>query len=153
MNDRGLFHFDAHFANVLTDGAQCFFADFGLATAPTFELSPAEAAFLDANRTHDAAYGATQLVNWLVMHLGEPPVGPRERNAFIRERAVHGDTETLPAWAGAIVTRDASLAALTNDFYWSLHTSSRATPYPRDAIEAAIVANRHIFPTKGRGVR
>ncbi|MEU7003628.1 hypothetical protein [Nonomuraea sp. NPDC046570] len=31
MSSRGLVHFDAHFANILTDGQQVHFADFGLA--------------------------------------------------------------------------------------------------------------------------
>lgn len=39
MSARGLVHFDAHFSNLLTDGKQVYFADFGLALSRGFDLS------------------------------------------------------------------------------------------------------------------
>lgn len=39
LRARGLLHFDAHFANILTDGRRLYFADYGLALADDFELS------------------------------------------------------------------------------------------------------------------
>lgn len=42
MSSRGLIHFDAHFANILTDGRRLYFADFGLALSSRFDLSADE---------------------------------------------------------------------------------------------------------------
>lgn len=53
MSSRGLVHFDAHFANVLTDGQLLYFADFGLALSSDFELSAAEAEFLSDHLVYD----------------------------------------------------------------------------------------------------
>ncbi|MGA4844917.1 hypothetical protein ACOBQB_00960 [Streptomyces sp. G5(2025)] len=57
MNACGLLHFDAHFENILTDGRQLFFADYGLAISSRFELAQGEADFFDQHRTYDQCYG------------------------------------------------------------------------------------------------
>jgi serine/threonine protein kinase len=49
MKSSGLFHFDAHLGNILTDGEQLYLTDFGLATCPRFDLSAEEADFLAIN--------------------------------------------------------------------------------------------------------
>jgi hypothetical protein len=66
MGANGLQHFDAHFRNILTDGARLFVTDFGLASSSRFELSDAEARFLKEHASHDGCYVVTQLINWVV---------------------------------------------------------------------------------------
>lgn len=56
INSRGLLHFDAHFMNILTDGQQLYFADFGLATCTRFELSEAESDFFKKHLNYDQCY-------------------------------------------------------------------------------------------------
>lgn len=53
LGARGIVHFDAHLGNVVTDGAACRLADFGLAMAEGFELGARERAFLAAHRHYD----------------------------------------------------------------------------------------------------
>jgi len=53
LRRHGLVHFDAHFGNVVTDGALAVLADFGLVCADTFELGAGEAEFLDNHRYYD----------------------------------------------------------------------------------------------------
>jgi hypothetical protein len=132
MNANGLLHFDAHFANILTDGHRLYLADFGLAISPRFELSGAEREFIEKNRSHDACHTITQLVNWIVTARCGPS-NPKERNDFIRECA----DGRPPPGTPAVVTRYAPVAVLVNDFYWTLHSESRTEPYPTDAIEHA----------------
>lgn len=50
----GVVHFDAHLANVVTDGTRFLLTDFGLAAADAFELSATERRFLDRHRHYDA---------------------------------------------------------------------------------------------------
>jgi hypothetical protein len=134
MNVNGLFHFDAHFANILTDGQRLYLTDFGLATSTRFELSAAEREFVDANRSHDGCYAVTQLVNWLVSALVKP-ANAAERNAYIRRVAAGSGAADVPTWAAAIIARYAPVAVVLNDFYWSLFGESRKTPYPTAEIE------------------
>lgn len=140
MNAAGLFHFDAHFGNILTDGRRLFFADFGLATSPRFDLSAAESSFLTANRTHDACHTITRLVDWLVTHLAGVPDW-NDRDEFVRQCAGGHDPAGLPPAAAAVVTRYAPIAVVVNDFYRRLHLEDRRSPYPVDEIERACVAS------------
>jgi hypothetical protein len=117
---QGVQHFDAHFANILTDGDRLYLSDFGLAAMPDFALSAAEAEFLAEHSAHDQAYVLTRLMNWTVRH--------------------HIDD-------GGQLGRYAALAAVVNDFYFALHAVDRRTPYPKDEIaqqleRAGLPANR-----------
>ena len=143
MNAAGLFHFDLHYANLLTDGDRVFIGDLGLATSPRFDLSAPERDFLARHGSHDVAYAMTHLVNWFAVaaYGFVPPAegGPVERNAFIRRVAAG---EPVPPGArpevAAVVTRYAPVAALVNDLYWNLFGVSRHTAYPAEAIEAVL---------------
>jgi hypothetical protein len=109
-----LLHLDGHVGNMRTDGDRIFLTDFGLATSPRFDLSPAERDFAARNAGHDAGYAAMRLVNWLAVDvLGAPP-DPAGRNAMIRKWAAgaHSGHE--------IVDRHAATAARMNDFSWRL---------------------------------
>jgi hypothetical protein len=134
MNANGLFHFDAHFGNILTDGRRLYLTDFGLATSTRFELSATEREFVDANRSHDGCYAVMRLVNWLVSALVEP-ADNAERNAYIRHVAAGSAAADVPPWAAEIIARYAPVAAVLNDFYWNLFGESRKTPYPTAEIE------------------
>jgi hypothetical protein len=136
MNSGGLLHFDAHFRNILTDGRCLYFSDFGLAMSSRFDLSPVESEFFREHVSHDLCYAVTQLVNWLVAAL-HPAV---DRRAFIRGCAEGGDPAGLPPSAAAIVKRYALIAAVMNEFYWTLHTEDRTARYPVDEIESALAA-------------
>jgi hypothetical protein len=135
MNDNGLLHFDAHFWNVLTDGARLYLADFGLASSPRFELSDAEARFVRDHVSYDPCLALTGLVNWLVARI----VGvadPAERDAYLRRCAAGADPDAPPAVA-ATITRYAPMAAVLNDFHRRLHRDSRTTPYPAAEVDRA----------------
>jgi hypothetical protein len=130
MNANGLFHFDAHFDNLLTDGRRLYFADLGLATSPSFDLSEPEAAFLERNQTYDASYTATHLVNWLVRTL----IGADDRDGVIRRYSGGGDPEGVGPSAAAIIKRDGPIALVMNEFYRKLQVESRTTEYPIERI-------------------
>ncbi|GAA4066996.1 protein kinase family protein [Nonomuraea soli] len=53
MRSRGLVHFDAHFHNIMSDGEQVYFTDFGLALSERFDLSPEERDFLGRHWDYD----------------------------------------------------------------------------------------------------
>ena len=115
MNANGLLHLDTHFGNILTDGHRLYLADLGLATSPLFDLSAGEREFLARTASHDAAYAARELHNWMVANAAPGPVAE-------------------------LVGRYAPVAALVNDFYRDVFGASRATPYPAREIEQALAA-------------
>jgi hypothetical protein len=133
MNASGLFHFDAHFENLLTEGRRLYFADLGLATSPSFDLSDPEVAFLDKNRTDDASYTATHLVNWLVRTL----TGTDDREGLIRRYSRGGDPAGVGPSAAAIIKRDGPIALVMNEFYRTLQLESRTTEYPAEKVGKA----------------
>lgn len=139
---RGVQHFDAHFANILTDGERLYLSDFGLAVFPDFALSDAEAGFLARHADHDRSYVLTHLVNRIARRHADG-TGYRAVHGVVREcaagRAVPG--------AHPLLHRYAPLAAVVNDFYVALHGHSRKTPYPEQEIaqqleRAGLPANR-----------
>jgi hypothetical protein len=133
LAERDVQHFDAHFANIVTDGERLHLTDFGLTLSSRFELSDAETEFLAEHATHDRAYVLTHLVNRIVRPLRTWP-HPRVRNDFVRECAAGRVVPDLPPDAGSILRRYAPLATVVNDFYFALHGESRKTPYPKDEI-------------------
>ncbi|MET8851500.1 hypothetical protein [Amycolatopsis sp. NPDC004625] len=130
---RGIQHFDAHFANTLTDGERLYLTDFGLAAFPSFELSPAEAEFLAGHATHDRAYVLTHLVNTIVRKLVAGP-DHRPRHAFVRECAAGRVVPGLGPVEAELLSRYTPVAAVVNEFYVALHGESRKTPYPGEEI-------------------
>lgn len=51
--ENGIIHFDAHFYNVLTDGARTYLTDFGLVLDKSFALREDEQAFFDTHTDYD----------------------------------------------------------------------------------------------------
>jgi hypothetical protein len=129
-----LLHMDGHFANMRTDGANVYLTDFGLATSPRFDLSHAEHDFAARNATHDAAYAAMCLVNWLVTAVCGVPIpaigGPVARNEYVRRCATGHIPDDVPPTAAAILADHAPAAATMNTFYWNLFTGDLNTDYP-----------------------
>ncbi|MFI6492423.1 protein kinase family protein [Streptomyces sp. NPDC050564] len=128
MNARGLLHFDAHFENILTDGRQLYFADYGLALSSRFRLSREEADFFERHRTYDRSYTRTYLVNWLVT--ASCGSGREEREALVRGYAGGERPDGIPSEVASILTRHAPLAAVMADFNRRIQRESRQTAYP-----------------------
>ncbi|MEY2470376.1 MAG: hypothetical protein QOF21_3074 [Actinomycetota bacterium] len=74
LHANGVFHFDAHFGNVVTDGTRPLLTDFGLATSLAFDLADDERAFIDAHRHYDfgeVIYGVGNALLDLLTHAPE----------------------------------------------------------------------------------
>ncbi len=136
MNQHGLFHFDSHLANLLTDGRRVLVTDFGLASASDFALDDGERRFLDQHLRHDPAYTVTKFVNFLVTELTDI-TRPRARDAFIVAHASGRGPGGLPPAAEAIVRRYAPVAEIINAVYWTLFTERRDIDFPNAELERA----------------
>ena len=137
MSAHGFVHFDAHFANVLTDGRRLYFADLGLALSSAFELAPDESDFLADHRDYDRCYAAAHLLRH---HL---PTGVRagtDHEAFLRDWVEGRRPDGVCGAVGAITERHARTSLVLDGFHRRLFTDGKHTPYPRAAIERALRA-------------
>ncbi|MEU3782913.1 serine/threonine-protein kinase [Streptomyces sp900129855] len=135
MSARGLVHFDAHFANVLTDGRQVYFADFGLASSRGFDLSPAEDAFLTDHLVYDRSYAPNHLLRH---HVPDEVRGAADHSAFLRAWADGHRPGGVPSDIGAILDRHVSHAVVLDDFHRRLLTQSKRTPFPAAELRRAL---------------
>lgn len=144
MNERGLFHFDSHLRNILTDGDAVYVSDFGLATSPDFDLTAVERRFVEDHLLHDPAYTISRVVNQVVTALSgvvDPAApDPAARNAYIRRCAEGAQAVGVPPAAAALITRFAPLVVVMNGFYWQLFEGAPFPPFPREAVAAAAAA-------------
>ncbi|AGZ44800.1 hypothetical protein [Actinoplanes friuliensis] len=127
LRERGIVHFDAHPGNVLTDGEQLYFSDFGLALDQEFERTPAEAAFQELHRDWDRYDVERYLVNWLCERLA-PDV---DRTEVIRSGGAG-----LPEFAAAVVRRYGPAVLVLNDFYGRLVAGPKTTPFPLEELKS-----------------
>ena len=133
MNAHGLLHFDAHFNNILTDGEDLYFSDFGLAIFNQFELSKVEQDFFNKNYHYDQCYTMAYFVEWLLTELfGIENWAIGNPNALLHDYAAGQGTPLLPV-IETIIKRYAPIAVVMNEFFINLKKSS-ATIYPTDKL-------------------
>jgi hypothetical protein len=66
MNSQNFLHMDAHFKNILTDGSQLYYSDFGLSLSDKFQLSREEKEFFGKNITYDKSSGIINLLHYII---------------------------------------------------------------------------------------
>ena len=66
---------DAHFENILTDGEQLYYSDFGLALSDKFTLSNIENHFTKDNADYDYASGSSNLMHTVLTSYLEKTIG------------------------------------------------------------------------------
>jgi hypothetical protein len=131
INSRGMLHFDAHFWNILTDGEQLYFSDFGLAISSKFLLSNDEKVFFKQHYRYDQCYTLTHLVKWLLIEL----FGEESWWSVLHDYAKGKVQETLPPGISAVITRYASICIVMTNFFETLKSAPATTPYPVEELE------------------
>ncbi|WP_103500713.1 MULTISPECIES: hypothetical protein [unclassified Streptomyces] len=135
MSARGLVHFDAHFSNLLTDGRQVYFSDFGLALSRDFELSADEDAFLSDHLLYDRCYAPGHLLRH---HLPDGVRGGAGHGRFLRDWVAGHRPPGVPEDIGEIVDRHARQVIVLDDFHHRLAGESKATPFPAAELRRAL---------------
>ncbi|MFI5300109.1 MAG: protein kinase family protein [Polyangiales bacterium] len=134
LNRHGLLHFDAHFGNVVTDGARPFVTDFGLALSDRFELSDDERAFHRRHRDYDRALLSANLVAWAL----PASVSLEERTSLLRDFVSDRHYHPLSRVLEALLKRHAPVAHALRAFNAALVDRDLATPYPEAEIARAL---------------
>ncbi len=130
INAHGLLHFDAHFANILTDGKRLYFSDFGLALSSKFELTKLESDFLKMHKNYDHCSTAVNLLHCIITSL----FGEEQWVLRLREY-LNGELGELPPSIASIIKQYASIAFAMDVFYSKLQKEDKSTPYPVDELE------------------
>lgn len=135
INSKGMLHFDAHFHNILTDGDQLYFSDFGLATSSQFDLSKEEMQFFQKHQNYDRCYVVTILTSWIISRL----FGKDRCDAILQDYANQKTPPLLPEaltpYLSSIIKRYAHLTLKMNTFFKTLREENKQVPYPADELE------------------
>jgi len=133
MAAHGMYHFDAHFSNIMTDGCRLYFADMGLATSIYFDLSPEEITFVSQHKTYDQFYTRANFAGELIQRL----VKSREEfKTMIAEYGRGKQDMIFSPIVTSMLKKYAPSSVIRDEFYNQLFKISKSSPYPAQAIEA-----------------
>ena len=130
MQSQQFIHFDAHFHNILTDGQQLYFGDFGLASTMQFALSEQEQAFFKRHINYDYYSAITNLLHCMITH-------HKESDNWIetmREMLHAPSSAFVPLQP--IISQYAPIAVIMDNFYRGLQ-KNKTTAYPFKALQEA----------------
>ena len=135
INSKGMLHFDAHFHNILTDGEQLYFSDFGLATSSKFALSKEELQFFQNHQNYDRCYVVTTVTSWIISR-----VFGKDRFDEVLNDYANGNTPlilppALTPYLSSIVKRYARITLKMNTFFKTLREENKQAPYPAEELE------------------
>lgn len=136
MRERGFVHFDAHFGNLLTDGKEVYFSDFGLAVCNELDLSEVERRFLVDHRDYDRAYVGTGFAALAVDSLR----GDVRHLEFLRAWMLGAvDRSRLDFYTAELVDRYAPLAVSLLEFHRALRAHEKAAlRWPSEEVRKAL---------------
>ncbi|MBX9976655.1 MAG: protein kinase family protein [Alphaproteobacteria bacterium] len=145
MNSKGMLHFDTHFNNILTDGEQLYFTDFGLANSLDFTLSEEEMTFFQHHLNYDRCYVMTQLTDWILNYaFGE--FSKEKSNAIVYlDNVLRGyasgkrqnpSPKNLTPFLESFLKRYATITLVMDVFFHRFRTKNiKEMPYPFDVLE------------------
>ncbi len=133
LSDHNIVHFDAHFHNILTDGNDIYFADHGLTSSLTFELSEQEQNFLLEHRNLDQYFSITNLLHSLTVSNSDSMDDWTNILTSIKNRDM--DPEAFLPFIMKLINQYGDLAVAIDGFYTSLRKKSKSTQYPGEELE------------------
>lgn len=145
MRSRNFLHFDAHFANILTDGHRLYFCDFGLAISTHFDLSDAERHFFENHRSYDLCYTSAHLIESILSEY----FGTSNYRSILNEAALGIVPMPLPPAILSIVRSNAYIAFAMDRFFEKLKSDIKTTVYPKLKLEQGLTERDREIPLHG----
>jgi hypothetical protein len=129
MRSKNFLHMDAHFENILTDGENIYYSDFGLALSNRFNLSKEEIQFMYDNISYDEASSSINLLHTII-------------TAFFGKEATVEDyyqnkLHPLPEKIDKVIKKHMPIALIMGQFYPAIQ-KDKSTIYPHKEIERLI---------------
>ncbi len=140
LNTRSFVHFDPHFNNMLTDGDRLYFTDFGLALSAEFDLADDELIFLSKHQNYDRCASIASMIHCIVTKFYG------QENWHLKLRSLLSDrtksNEVPPPVASAIEQYGQLALKFRDEFFNSLQTKTKSTPYPANEFDALLQASK-----------
>ncbi len=124
MRAHGLIHFDAHFANILTDGNFIYLSDFGLALSSQFELTQIEIEFFNKHQIYDRSSVLINFLYTVITHTFG------EKDWIIQLTECLKYEKTWIPYLESLVKCYAPVAFTMNEFYQNIRKETKSTIFP-----------------------
>jgi len=127
-------HFDAHLENIVTDGQNLYFTDFGLSLSAQFDLSPDEQIFFQNHYTYDECSTSVNIVHSLTKNMFGPNYNGRNDFKDKLQEILNNDCQDVPEYIAFYIKELSPIALIMGDFYQKMIYHSKQTPYPADVL-------------------
>lgn len=152
MGSQKFLHMDAHFENILTDGDNLYYSDFGLAISDQFDLSKEEKKFSHENIYYDKASGVVNLLHCILTVLSENELLQKSKLVqgirgdqldfendiksfeLIIQGYVEGKITSKIKIIDNLIKKYAKIALAMNGFYQSIQ-KNKSTIFPSDEVK------------------
>jgi hypothetical protein len=125
MGSKKFLHMDAHFENILTDGKQLYYSDFGLVLSNEFNLNDIEIDFMQDNVSYDYASGSVNLLHSIITNfLGKE---------IILKEFYENKPQILEGKIEAVIQKHMPISLIMDKFYSSIQ-KDKSYLYPSDDL-------------------
>jgi hypothetical protein len=136
MDSQNFLHMDAHFENILTDGEQLYYSDFGLALSDKFTLSSIENHFAKDNADYDYASGSSNLMHTVLTSY----LGKNDWSANLAKFANDELGTQTPTKVKELLSRHHEVAVKMDEFYKAIQRD-KSTPFPSGNLKELLPQN------------
>ena len=139
MGSQNFLHMDAHFENILTDGTQLYYSDFGLALSDKFTLSNIEKHFMEDNNLYDYASGPINLLHSVLTSY----LGKDNWDAMLLSFTESNFDRNIPIGINKLLSKYCGLALKMDTFYSSIQ-KDKSYPYPSNDLIHLLHENKPV---------
>ena len=136
MASQKFLHMDAHFENILTDGKQLYYSDFGLALSDKFTLSNIEHHFAKDNADYDYASGSSNLMHTVLTSY----LGKDDWSVSLAKFTNDEFGTQIPTKVKELLSRHHGIAVKMDEFYKAIQRD-KSTPLPSGNLKELLPQN------------
>ena len=136
MGSQNFLHMDAHFENILTDGEQLYYSDFGLALSDNFMLSNIENNFAKNNADYDYASGSSNLLHTVLTSY----LGKDDWSASLEKFTNDEFGTQIPTRVKGLLSRHHGAAVKMDEFHKAIQRD-KSTPFPSGNLQELLPKN------------
>jgi len=136
MGSQNFLHMDAHFENILTDGKQLYYSDFGLALSDKFTLSNIENHFAKDNTDYDYASSSSNLMHTVLTSY----LGKDDWSANLSKFTNDELGTQIPTKVKELLSRHHGVAVKMDEFYKAIQRD-KSTPFPSGNLKELLHQN------------
>ena len=134
MKAKDFIHLDAHLENIVTDGQDLYFTDFGLSLSAHFDLSADEHIFFQNHSTYDECSTSINILHSITKNMFGPDYNGRNDFKDKLQEILNNDCQGVPEYLAYYIKQLGPIALIMGDFYQKLIYHSKQTPYPSDLL-------------------